>query len=139
MTGNNVNSDSHVWNVPGFGVHHIAKLLKNRGSDSAALLRSANLPVDSHETPPSQIDVRSERRLLELAIEETKDPFFAISAGQTFNPRGTTLLSYVVLNSPTVGEAIEKIVTYARLARGFAKLSFYEQEHGMFFGAGFRR
>ncbi len=57
---------------------------------------------------------------------------FAISAGKTFNPRKTTLLSYVVLNSPTVGEAIEKAVTYARLARGFAKLSFYEEERGMF-------
>lgn len=132
MKTNEVNPDGHVWYVPGFGVHHIAKLLKNRVSDTAALLRSAHLPEDSFETPPNQVDVRNELRLLELATQETKDPFFAISAGQTFNPRGTTLLSYVVLNSPTVGDAIEKAVTYARLARGFAKLSFYETEHGMF-------
>ncbi|CUK10486.1 Virulence-regulating protein VirS [Ruegeria denitrificans] len=132
MKTNEMNSDSHVWNVPGFGVHHIAKLLENRGSDIVALLRSANLPVDIHEAPPNFVDVRNELRLLELAIEETADPLFAISAGKTFNPRKTTLLSYVVLNSPTVGEAIEKAVTYARLARGFAKLSFYEEEHGMF-------
>ncbi|OED49163.1 AraC family transcriptional regulator [Rhodobacteraceae bacterium (ex Bugula neritina AB1)] len=132
MKTNPVDSDSHVWSVPGFGVHHLAKLLENRGSDITALLRSANLPVDSHETPPGQVDVRCELRLLELAIEEAKDPLFAISAGQTFNPRKTTLISYVVLNSPTVGEAIEKAVNYARLARGFAKLSFYEDGQGMF-------
>ncbi|AHD10061.1 AraC family transcriptional regulator [Phaeobacter gallaeciensis] len=126
------NSDGDIWNVPGFGVHHIAKLLENRGLDIVALLRSANLPVDIHETPPNFVDVRNELRLLELAIQETGDPLFAISAGKTFNPRKTTLLSYVVLNSPTVGEAIEKAVTYARLARGFAKLSFYEEERGMF-------
>ncbi|NVO58667.1 AraC family transcriptional regulator ligand-binding domain-containing protein [Rhodobacteraceae bacterium B1Z28] len=132
MNENKVISDTHSWNVPGFGVHHIARLLENRGSDIAALLRSANLPVDIHETPPNFVDVRNELRLLELAIDETEDPLFAISAGKTFNPRKTTLLSYVVLNSPTVGEAIEKAVTYARLARGFAKLSFYKEEHGMF-------
>lgn len=129
---NNMRSDSQTWSVPGFGVHHIAKLLDNRGSDIAALLRSANLPVDSHETPPNTVDVRNELRLLELAIEECSDPMFAISAGMTFNPRKTTLLSYVVLNSPTVGEAIEKAANYARLARSFAKLSFYEEELGMF-------
>jgi len=127
-----VNSDSHSWNVPRFGVNTIARLLENRGSDVIALLRSANLPVDIHETPPNFVDVRNELRLLELAIEETGDPLFAISAGTTFNPRKTTLLSYVVLNSPTVGEAIEKAVTYARLTRGFAKLSFYQEERGMF-------
>lgn len=132
MTANNVSSDSQSWNVPGFGVHHIAKLLENRGLDIVALLRSANLPVDIHETPPNFVDVRNEMRLLELAIQETGDPLFAISAGQTFNPRKTTLISYVVLNSPTVGEAIEKAVNYARLARGFAKLSFYEDAAGMF-------
>ncbi|CUJ98615.1 Virulence-regulating protein VirS [Ruegeria denitrificans] len=132
MKENNVNSDSQSWSVPGFGVHHVAKLLENRGSDIIALLRSANLPVDIHETPPNLVDVRNELRLLELAIEETGDPLFAVSAGKTFNPRKTTLLSYVVLNSPTVGEAIEKAVTYARLARGFAKMSFYEEERGMF-------
>ncbi len=132
MSENKLNSDSETWNVPGFGVHHIAKLLENRGSDIVTLLRSANLPVDLHETPPDIVDVRNELRLLELAIEETGDPLFAISAGRTFNPRKTTLLSYVVLNSPTAGDAIEKAVTYARLARGFAKLSFYEEERGMF-------
>ncbi|WP_300074333.1 AraC family transcriptional regulator [uncultured Ruegeria sp.] len=132
MNENKVNSDSNSWNVPGFGVHHIAKLLENRGSDVVTLLRSANLPIDIHEAPPNFVDVRNELRLLELATEETGDPLFAISAGMTFNPRKTTLLSYVVLNSPTVGEAIEKAVTYARLARGFAKLSFYEEELGMF-------
>ncbi|WP_170347519.1 AraC family transcriptional regulator [Ruegeria atlantica] len=132
MKTNEVNSDSNTWNVPGFGVHHIAKLLNHRGSDIVAILRSAKLPVDLHETPPNFVDVRNELRLLELAIEETGDPLFAISAGKTFNPRKTTVLSYVVLNSPTVGEAIEKAVNYARLARGFAKLSFYEEDHGMF-------
>ena len=132
MKENQANLDNDIWNVPGFGVHHIAKLLENRGSDIVALLRSANLPVDIHETPPNFVDVRNEMRLLELAIQETGDPLFAISAGKTFNPRKTTLLSYVVLNSPTVGEAIEKTVNYARLVRGFAKLSFYEEERGMF-------
>ncbi|MES0863364.1 AraC family transcriptional regulator ligand-binding domain-containing protein [Ruegeria sp. SCPT10] len=132
MKESKVNSDSQSWSVPGFGAHHIARLLENRGADIVALLRSANLPVDLHETPPNFIDVRNELRLLELAIEETGDPLFAISAGKTFNPRKTTLLSYVVLNSPTVGEAIEKAVTYARLARGFAKLSLYEEDRGMF-------
>lgn len=132
MKENKVNSESQSWSVPGFGAHHIARLLENRGSDIVVLLRSANLPVNLHETPPNSIDVRNELRLLELAIEETGDPLFAISAGRTFNPRKTTLLSYVVLNSPTVGEAIEKAVTYARLARGFAKLSFYEEQRGMF-------
>ncbi|UWR57647.1 AraC family transcriptional regulator [Phaeobacter inhibens] len=132
MNKNPGNSDDDIWNVPGFGVHHIAKLLDNRGVDIVALLRSANLPVDLHETPPNFVDVRNELRLLELAIQETGDPLFAISAGITFNPRKTTLLSYVVLNSPTVGEAIDKAVNYARLARGFAKLSFYEDADGMF-------
>nr|WP_217353777.1 AraC family transcriptional regulator [Ruegeria arenilitoris] len=129
---NQTSSDSQSWNVPGFGVHHIAKLLDNRGLDIVALLKSSNLPVDIHETPPNFVDVRNELRLLELAIAETGDPLFPISAGTTFNPRKTTLLSYVVLNSPTVGEAIEKAVNYARLARGFAKLSFYEDDRGMF-------
>ncbi|MFS4581217.1 AraC family transcriptional regulator ligand-binding domain-containing protein [Phaeobacter sp. C3_T13_0] len=132
MTENNASSDSQIWNVPGFGVHHIAKLLDNCGADIVALLRSANLPIDIHETPPNFVDVRNELRLLELAIQETGDQLFAISAGKTFNPRKTTLLSYVVLNSPTVGNAIEKAVNYARLARGFAKLSFYEEGDGMF-------
>jgi len=132
MNENTVTSENQTWNVPGFGVHHIARLLDNRGSDIAALLSSANLPADIHQTPPDFVDVRNELRLLELAIEKTGDPLFAISAGKTFNPRRTTLLSYVVLNSPTVGEAIEKTVTYARLARGFAKLSFYEEDQGMF-------
>lgn len=130
------NSDDNMWNVPGFGVHHIAKLLENRGSDIVALLRSVNLPVDIHETPPNFVDVRNELRLLELAIQETGDPLFAISAGKTFNPRKTNLLSYVILNSPTVGEAIEKAVNYARLVRGFSKLSFYEQGKGMFLEIG---
>ncbi|WP_420583892.1 helix-turn-helix domain-containing protein [Ruegeria sp.] len=132
MKKTSVESDIQSWNVPGFGVHHIAKLLQNRGLDVVALLRSANLPIDIHETPPNFVDVRNELRLLELAHEQTNDPLFAISAGKTFNPRRTTLLSYVVLNSPTVGEAIEKAVNYARLARGFAKLSFYNEERGMF-------
>ncbi|WP_120501262.1 AraC family transcriptional regulator [Roseovarius sp. EL26] len=132
MKENQGNSDDDIWNVPGFGVHHIAKLLENRGSDIVALLRSANLPVDIHETPPNFVDVRNELRLLELAVQETGDRLFAISAGRTFNPRKTTLLSYVFLNSPTVGEAIEKAVNYARLVRGFAKLSFYEDGNGMF-------
>ncbi|WP_371732111.1 helix-turn-helix domain-containing protein [Ruegeria sp. HKCCD4315] len=127
-----MNTESQSWNVPGFGVHHIAKLLDNRDSDVVKLLRSVNLPVDILETPPNFVDVRNEQRLLDLAIKETGDPLFAIYAGKTFNPRKTTLLSYVVLNSPTVGEAIEKAVTYVRVARGFAKMSFYEEERGVF-------
>jgi AraC-like DNA-binding protein len=81
------------------------------------------------------LNVRSERISLDdtLAIwrsveQLSKDPLFGFHMGQSLKPAHFQLLAFTMLSSPTLGNAIEKILKYQRLISDGGVFTLIPQE-----------
>jgi AraC-like DNA-binding protein len=63
-------------------------------------------------------------RILEETARSTADDCFGLHFGENFNPKDLGPLAYVVLNSPTVTDAIENSRRYFHIHNEAAELSF---------------
>jgi len=88
----------------------------HRGADAEALRQAADLDAAQLSDPDGRLPLTAMQRLWQLATEATHDPHLDLHlAGQT-HPASFGALSYVLLHSSTLGEALAQLCRYQDLA-----------------------
>lgn len=85
------------------------------GADAVHLLRSAGIDSSHLAKPDELVSSRRALALWRAAVEVTGDHDLGLHLGERAHPSALGLLAPVLLNAPTLGEAIEKMRLYARL------------------------
>jgi AraC-like DNA-binding protein len=87
------------------------------------LLRPLGLTRSTLADPHGFIPSSDFAQLLEDAARATGDESFGLHFGERFHPKNIGLLMYVVVNSPTVGAALENVGRYLRVHNQAARSS----------------
>jgi AraC-like DNA-binding protein len=85
------------------------------GGDAERVLRPLGLKRGGLDDPDRYIESAVFSSMLELAAVETRDPCFGLHFGEHFDPRDLGTLGYVVLNSPSISEALRNIERYLHM------------------------
>src|SRR5262245_31956344 len=101
----------------------LADAVAARGGDIDRVLRSVGLARSILDDQRGFMACRDFARLLDVAAQDTGDPCFGLHFGAQFQPKNLGAVSYVALNSPTVGAAIENIARYERVHNEAADVS----------------
>ncbi|WP_428928860.1 AraC family transcriptional regulator ligand-binding domain-containing protein [Marinibacterium sp. SX1] len=110
------------WEVPPHSALNILRRAEARGLSADALLAATGLPADFAMAPPERIRVTDELALLEAAVTGLGDEMAACEIGLQFDPRRTSLLSYLLMNARTLGDGLANAHRYLRLDRRRAML-----------------
>ncbi|QEW24006.1 Virulence-regulating protein VirS (plasmid) [Marinibacterium anthonyi] len=116
------------WQVPPFWAMNIARHLEDRTGTAARALTEVGLPADLLRSPPDRVRIGDETALLKIAARDTGDEIIACEAGIGFDPRRTSLLSYLLLNARTLEEGIVLAHRYLRIER--QRAVFASRLHG---------
>ena len=76
------------------------------------MLRAAGIPRSAFSSSDGFIASAAFSRVLEQAALSTGDGCFGLHFGARFDPRDLGVLHYVVVNSPTIADAIANTVRY---------------------------
>ncbi|HEY1266613.1 MAG TPA: AraC family transcriptional regulator [Candidatus Binatia bacterium] len=85
------------------------------GGDPDKILASVNLNRQTFSNREGFIPVAVHAEILEKAAKSTGDACFGLRWGVTRDPRYFGPLAYVLLNSPTIGAAVENAGRYAKV------------------------
>lgn len=83
-----------------------------RGADSDALARAAGISPAQRQDPDGRVLVRQAQTLWREVIAATGDPNIALKLGEMINPVAIGVLAYVMMHSPTLGRAFDKLCQY---------------------------
>jgi AraC-like DNA-binding protein len=90
------------------------KAVTARGGSNARVLAAAGLEAADLDDPDRLIDLESILRLSCAAAEEARNDAFGLHAGETWSLSALGVLTYAVLNAPTVGTALRNLDRYGR-------------------------
>jgi AraC-like DNA-binding protein len=96
-------------------VRVLLEAVKSHGGDAAALLAAAGFPPDAFRDPNARHPVREVARLWRLATEHIGDPAFGLKVPQHTSHTTFHALGYAVVASPTVADALGRVVRYCRV------------------------
>ncbi|SFD64150.1 AraC family transcriptional regulator [Spirosoma endophyticum] len=82
------------------------------GADTKALARSIDISPEQLRDPDGRVEVRQVQALWREVTAATGDPNIALKLGEMINPVAFGVLSYVMMHSPTLGKAFEKLCQY---------------------------
>lgn len=105
------------WDVPPFWSVNMARVLDARTGRLAQVLARLGLPPDLVDAPPARLAIGAEIALLEAAVEEIGDATAAAEIGLAFDPRRTSLLSYLLLNARRLEDGIALAQRFVRIER----------------------
>lgn len=91
-------------------------LADHYGLDAARLLADAGLPSDLVERNEGMVPLVDVFRLFLLVLERTGDPALGFEVGRHVRPRSYQVLGYVLASSADVGQAIERLQRFEKLA-----------------------
>lgn len=111
------------WDVPPYWAINILRHLEARTGSATNALAEVGLPDSLLHPSPGRIRIRDELALLEAAARQVDDEIFACDAGLGFDPRATSLLSYLLLNGRTLSEGVALAQRYLRVERQRAVLA----------------
>ena len=94
------------------------------GGDPDETLRALGLKRSAFSNPDRFIANATFARLLEEAGRATGDQCFGLHFGENFDVRDIGTLAYVVLNSPTIADAIRNLERYHHIHNDGAVVSF---------------
>ncbi len=89
--------------------------LKAKRIATDPILKDAGLTRRQASTPDAKIPFHKHAALLTLAAEATGDGCFGLHLGTSLYPKQAGVLGYVLLNSSTLGDALENLVRYSRV------------------------
>ena len=92
----------------------IATLLKRKGVEPSPIFEDAGIDLKTIEDPYQQIPLDRYTRLLDLAAEASDCPEFGLTIGINQDPAKWGAFGYLVLNSPTIGAALNNLTTFLR-------------------------
>ena len=85
---------------------------RQRGADADALARAVGISPEQLRDPDGRVLVRQIQALWREVILATGDPNIALQLGEMVNPVAIGVLAYVMMHSPTLGRAFEKLCQY---------------------------
>lgn len=121
--GDDVASEPGILAVAAAGLR---EALAQAGVVGEALIRAAGLEPESFDDPTARISLRRFVHLLELAAEKTGDDCFGLHLGAAYPLSKAGVFGYVLLNSPTVGVALENLLRYIPFQVDSAELELRE-------------
>ncbi len=93
----------------------VVRFVRSRGGDAELLIRRFGLPAGVEEHADALLTAEDFGRLLEAASGELDDPFLALRLPAELELRSYGLAELAVRASPTVHEALRRLVRYAPL------------------------
>ena len=100
----------------------IARTLRTCGCDPEPLFRQAGIDIHRTSDPNARFPVTSMQQLWQLAVDNTGDPCFGLSAAAQFQPAALHGLGLAWLVSDTLRDALNRLVRYSRLISTAAEL-----------------
>ncbi|GAB4046304.1 AraC family transcriptional regulator [Spirosoma litoris] len=85
---------------------------RQRGADADALAHAVGISSEQLRDPDSRVLVRQVQALWREVITTTGDPNIALQLGELVNPVAIGVLAYVMMHSPTLGKAFDKLCQY---------------------------
>lgn len=85
---------------------------QQRGADADALARAVGISPDQLRDPDGRVLVRQIQALWREIVDATGDPAIALQLGELANPAAYGVLIYVMMHSPTLGKAFDKLCQY---------------------------
>ncbi len=85
---------------------------RQRGADADALARAVGISPEQLRDPDGRVLIRQMQALWQEIITATGDPNIALQLGELVNPAAIGVLAYVMMHSPTLGGAFEKLCQY---------------------------
>ena len=103
----------------------IPALLASRGLDAASVIREAGLEPELFENAENRVCFDALGRLIEKCVERTGCPHFGLLIGEQFEAEALGLLGEMMLNSPTVRDALRLATQHLEIHdRGAIALAF---------------
>ncbi|GAB4023609.1 AraC family transcriptional regulator [Spirosoma koreense] len=82
------------------------------GADSDALARTVGISPEQLRDPDGRIRITQVQALWREITAATGDPTIALKLGEMINPVAIGVLAYVMMHSPTLGRAFDKLCQY---------------------------
>jgi AraC-like DNA-binding protein len=82
------------------------------GADADALARAVGISPEQLRDPDGRVLVRQVQALWRETVVATGDPNIALKLGEIVNPVSIGVLAYVMMHSPTLGRAFDKLCQY---------------------------
>ena len=101
-----------AYTIQASSVNKIVNFAATYGVPAPSLYRAVALDPAVLSDPDSRIPFSQLVSLYEAAALLTGDDTFGLHLGENIDPRVFDVLGYVAMNSPTIGEALERIVRY---------------------------
>ncbi len=93
----------------------VARESERLGADRAELLRRAGLSEEALRDPDRRLQVRLDLRLWLAMLELLPDPKLGLRLAERLEARDLGLVGYLMRNSPTVREALERLTRFSRI------------------------
>lgn len=85
---------------------------QQRGADADALIRAIGIQAEQLRDPDGRVLIRQVQALWREVTEVTGDANIALQLGEMINPVAIGVLAYVMMHSPTLGQAFDKLCRY---------------------------
>ena len=107
---------SHRATVLSSWAKAIRRTLESRGIDCDPLFRQAGLDLGALDDPNARYPVEHTTRLWRLAVSASGDPCLGLAVASQVAPTTFHALGFAVLASASVGEMLQRVVRYFRMA-----------------------
>ena len=105
-------------------VKAIRRTLDARGIDSLALCAQAGLDLTALDDPNARYPVARTTRLWELAVKASGDPALGLAVASNVGPTTFHALSYSIMASASLGDMLERVARYFRIATDVSTLEY---------------
>lgn len=123
-----LSSPHHNASTIGGYVLAIAKALDYKGVDSARVLRTAEVSAYVTNDPLVRLPVETMRRLYQLCVEVTNDPYFGLSVARFIHASNLHALGHALAASNTLGDFCIRLERYFRLVSDAAAIRLVETD-----------
>ncbi|MBC3792172.1 AraC family transcriptional regulator [Spirosoma utsteinense] len=93
------------------------------GADAQPLIQAAALDIAQLEDPDGRVPMAAMQRLWAMAVQVTADPHLDLHIAEHVHHSSYGVLAYVLMHSPTLGEAIHKLCRYGDIVCNGTRIS----------------
>jgi AraC-like DNA-binding protein len=85
---------------------------RQQGADTDVMVQAVGIRPEQLRDPDGRVPIRQMQALWGKIVAQTGDPDLALRLGELINPVAVGVLAYVMMHSPTLGQAFEKLCQY---------------------------
>ena len=108
----------------------ICEVLRGAGLDAAALFSEAGLDLTNLNNPDVRYAPEKISHLWEIAVERSGDPALGLRVTEASTPAQADTVAYVMMSSPNLLIALERLIRYLRIISDAADLALIEEKGG---------